>query len=251
MRSTLRIGLALLAAIIAGAVARADDQPKYATMRGSSAWSPPDQVQTQPPLQQQPQEPQPQQATQAQQPPLRMASLPPPASNGPTDYRLGTGDKVRVTVYGEDDLSGEFQVDSTGFLRLPMIGQVRAAGLNAQALEGAITSAYGQGYLLQPRVNVEVTTYRPFFIIGEVNKPGEYPYVNGMNVLNAVALAGGFTQKALEGHVYLRKNGTSKEVRVAVDQNIQVLPGDIVRVATDEVLNVLSIVAPFAPLVRY
>jgi polysaccharide export outer membrane protein len=249
MRWTFRIGLALLAAVIAGAVARADDLPKYATMRGSGAWSPPDQTEAQQPRPQSPpQHPVQQRSPQA---PLKIAAIQQtslPASNGPTDYRLGTGDKVRVTVYGEDDLSGEFQVDSTGFLRLPMIGQVQAAGLNAQALEGSITAAYGQGYLLEPRVNVEVTTYRPFYIIGEVNKPGEYAYVNGMNVLNAVALAGGFTQKAADGHVYLRKNGTSKEIRVAADQTVQVMPGDIVRVGSSGLWDVLSIVGPLAPL---
>jgi len=170
-----------------------------------------------------------------------------PASNGPTDYQLGTGDKVRVTFYGEDDLSGEFEVDSTGFLRLPMIGQIRAAGLNAQQLEGAVTSAYGQGYLLEPRVNVEVTIYRPFFIIGEVNKPGEYPYVNGMNVLNAVALAGGYTQKAADGHVYLRKNGVTKEIRVAADQSTPIGPGDIVRVDSSPLWDLLTVVGPLAP----
>lgn len=242
MRWTFRIGLTLLAAVIAGAVARADDQPKYSTMGRSRAWSPPDQAETQQPQPLQP---------RSTQTPLKLAAIQQtslPASNGPTDYRLGTGDKVRVTVYGEDDLSGEFQVDSTGFLRLPMIGQVRAAGLNAQALEGSITAAYGQGYLLEPRVNVEVTTYRPFYIIGEVNKPGEYAYVNGMNVLNAVALAGGYTQKAADGHVYLRKNGTSKEIRVAADQTVQVMPGDILRVGSSGLWDVLSIVGPLAPL---
>lgn len=281
MRWTFRIGLALLAAVIAGAVARADDQPKYATMQSHASWVPPpveQQAQQSPQAQFQPVpqavQPMPQQATQQpralqaqqqissptmqqQQQPVRIAAMrpqqqmPAPISNT-ADYQLGTGDKVHVTVYGEDDLSGEFQVDSTGFLRLPMIGQIRAAGLNAQQLEGSLTTAYAQGYLLEPRVNVEVTQYRPFFIIGEVNKPGEYPYVNGMNVLNAVALAGGYTQKAADGHVYLRKNGTSKEIRVAADQTTQIMPGDILRVDSSVLWDALSIVGPLTPFVpRY
>ncbi|HEX2589967.1 MAG TPA: polysaccharide biosynthesis/export family protein [Rhizomicrobium sp.] len=316
MSWTGRIALAVLFALVAGAVARADNQPKYATMNKS--WSPYGDAQPQPPApippapvpapqqqaaqnpaplqqqqslppQQQPMQQQaptrsaasdydpqdmsdaqpiarPQQQVVPQQriapppqaepmrddpPPMRMASVRPQSpfggGNSVGDYRLGTGDKVRVTVYGEDDLSGEFQVDSTGFLRLPMIGQIRAAGLNSQTLEGAITQAYAQGYLLAPRVNVEITVYRPFYIIGEVNKPGEYAYVNGMNVLNAIALAGGYTQKAAEAHVYLRKNGTSDEIKVASGDNIQIMPGDIVRVGSNPLWDVLSIVGPLAP----
>jgi polysaccharide export outer membrane protein len=255
MRWTYRIAFALLAAIVAGAVARADDQPKYATM--GRGWTPPVEQQApqqMPPQQQQmPTAPQQTRTQPVQTRPVQLASVQQSQSfgNSGVDYRLGTGDKVRVTVYGEDDLSGEFQVDSTGTLRLPIIGQVRAAGLTAKALEDSITATYGQGYLLQPRVNVEVTAYRPFYIIGEVNRPGEYAYVNGMNVLNAVALAGGFTTKATEGHVYLRKAGTSREITVAADQLTDVMPGDIVRVGSNPLMDVLSIVSPIAPLVRY
>jgi polysaccharide export outer membrane protein len=240
MRWTYRIGLALLAAVIAGVPARAADAPNYSTMQTQRSWTP-DTAQQQPQLRTgQP---------AAAPAPVRVASVAPmpSLSNGPDDYMLGTGDKVHVTVYGEDDLSGEFQVDSTGFVRLPMIGQVRASGLTARALEAAITSGYAQGYLLQPRVNVEVTLYRPFYIIGEVNRPGQYPYVNGMNVLNAVALAGGYTQKAIEGHVYLRKNGTAKEEKVNADAVTEVDPGDIVRVDSNPLWDIISIVGPLAP----
>ena len=109
------------------------------------------------------------------------------------DYVLGPGDKMRLIVFGETDLSGEFTIDGSGFVRLPLIGQVRAAGYTSQQLEAAIGGALAQGYLKQPRVSVEVSTYRPFYIIGAVNRPGQYPYVDHMNALNAIALAGGFT----------------------------------------------------------
>ncbi len=97
-------------------------------------------------------------------------------------YRLGTGDKLKLTVFGQDDLGGEFTVDDQGFIRLPLIGQVKAAGLTLHDFEDAVTSKLADGYLRDPRVSVQVVNYRPFYIIGEVNKPGEYPYENGMIV---------------------------------------------------------------------
>jgi polysaccharide export outer membrane protein len=144
-------------------------------------------------------------------------------------YRLGTGDKVRVTVYGEADLSGEFVVDGSGFVRLPLVGQVLAAGRSVHEFEGDVAAKLSEGYLRSPRVSAEVVGYRPFFILGEVNKPGEYPYVNGMNVVTAVALAGGFTYRADEDDVYIRRNGQA-EVQYSADEKTPVMPGDIIRV---------------------
>jgi len=146
------------------------------------------------------------------------------------DYTLGTGDQIRVIVFGENDLSGQFTVDDTGHVRLPLIGQVDAKGRTLHQFEGDVAARLSQGYLNNPRVSVEVTNYRPFFIIGEVNKPGEYPYVNGMNVLNAVALAGGFTYRAREGEVYIKHAGSNDEEEVDVDAGGKVAPGDIIRV---------------------
>jgi len=145
-------------------------------------------------------------------------------------YTLGTGDQLRVIVFGETDLSGQFTVDDGGHVRLPLIGQVDAAGHTLHQFEGDIAAKLSQGYLKNPRVSVEVTNYRPFFIIGEVNKPGEYPYVNGMNVLNAVALAGGFTYRAREGEVYIKHAGSNEEEEVDVEAGGKVQPGDIIRV---------------------
>jgi polysaccharide export outer membrane protein len=145
-------------------------------------------------------------------------------------YTLGTGDQLRVIVFGETDLSGQFTVDDGGHVRLPLIGQVDAAGRTLHQFEGDVAAKLSQGYLKNPRVSVEVTNYRPFFIIGEVNKPGEYPYVNGMNVLNAVALAGGFTYRAREGEVYIKHVGSNEEEEVDVEAGGKVQPGDIIRV---------------------
>ena len=146
-----------------------------------------------------------------------------------TEYTLGSGDKLRVIVFGEDDLSGEFDVTGAGMVSLPLIGQVRAQGLTVDQFEQAITNKLLDGYLKNPRVSVEVLNYRPFYIIGEVNEPGQYPYTSGMSVLNAVAVAGGFTYRANEDRVYITR-GDGDEQAYAADQSVKVLPGDVVRV---------------------
>jgi protein involved in polysaccharide export with SLBB domain len=153
-----------------------------------------------------------------------------PAVSAIGDYRLGAGDKVRVTVFGENDLGGEFVVDGSGYLRLPLIGEVKAAGLSARNFETEVEKQLKDGYLKEPRVNVEVTTYRPFYILGEVTRPGPYPYVNGMTVLNAVALAGGYTYRANERVVGIRRSGQSKEETLPVDQAVKIYPDDIITI---------------------
>jgi protein involved in polysaccharide export with SLBB domain len=156
------------------------------------------------------------------------AAAPVPALN--EDYTLGTGDKVRIVVFGEDDLGGEFEVDGSGYVRLPLIGQVKALGLSLRGFEAQVKAALDDGFMKDARVSVTVAGYRPFYIIGEVNKPGEYPYVNNMSVLNAIALAGGFTYRANQSDVYIQRNGGADEVAFPADQNTKVFPGDVVRV---------------------
>jgi len=156
----------------------------------------------------------------------------PPTTNGQNDqgYKLGSGDRLRVIVYGEDDLGGEFQIDGSGLVRLPLIDEVRAAGLTVLQFGQEVKRKLDDGYLRDARVSVEVINYRPFYIIGEVNKPGEYPYVSGMSVLNAVAVAGGYTYRANNSSVYIRRNGTTAEVSAPADQTTKINPGDIIRV---------------------
>jgi polysaccharide export outer membrane protein len=154
-----------------------------------------------------------------------------PASQTSEDaYKLDAGDKLRVTVYGEPDLGGEYEVDGSGAVRLPLIGEIHAAGLGLHEFESGVKSALEQGYLKDAKVSAEVINYRPFYILGQVNKPGEYPYVNGMSVLNAVATAGGYTPRASESNVYIRRKGAAKEQEVPTDQTVKVYPGDIVRI---------------------
>ncbi len=146
-----------------------------------------------------------------------------------TPYRLGPGDRIRVVVFRHDDLSGEFQLDGTGSFSMPLINSVNANGLTAAELETEIETRLGDGYLVNPEVSVEILTYRPFYILGEVNKPGQYEYESGMTVLNAVALAGGFTYRANVDEILLQRGGSNAEP-VVVPGNTRVQPGDIITV---------------------
>lgn len=160
--------------------------------------------------------------------PAVSANAPLPA-DADTDYELGSGDKLRVLVFGEEALSGEFDVSGAGMVALPLIGQVRARGLTLSEFEDAVEAKLREGYLINPRVSVEVMNYRPFYIYGEVAEPGQYPYASGMTVLNAVAVAGGYTYRADQNEVYITR-GEGDEVEYPASQAVKVLPGDVVRV---------------------
>jgi polysaccharide export outer membrane protein len=160
-------------------------------------------------------------------------------------YRLGTGDKLRLTVFNEPDLSGDFAIDGQGFVRLPLVGQVAAAGLTSLGLEERIGSAFvSGGFLLNPRVSVEIVSYRPFYIVGEVAKPGEYAYVNAMTAPNAIALAGGFTDRAVTSTIWVRHQGEAKEREVRADETTRIRPGDVVRVERTAYWAVMTLLAP-------
>ncbi len=157
-----------------------------------------------------------------------LAPLPPPAD---AQYRLGPGDQVRIITVGDESLTGEFRVGDSGRLALPMLGGVRAAGLRPAALEKAIAVALTRaGLERDPSVSIEVTGYRPILVLGEVNKPGQFPYQPGMTVLGAVALAGGFTYRAIEDYaaVVRTDGGASVEGRAARQSPLR--PGDVVTV---------------------
>jgi protein involved in polysaccharide export with SLBB domain len=154
------------------------------------------------------------------------------ASAGPADYnyQLGTGDRMKVTVYGEEDLSGEFVVDGSGQVQFPLIGQVNAAGLSVHEFITELTTNLAAKYLKDPKVSVEIENYRPFYIMGEVNKPGEYPFENGLNLQGAVALAGGFTYRANDSTFYLRHRGETQESAIQSNKTTRILPGDVIRI---------------------
>jgi protein involved in polysaccharide export with SLBB domain len=144
-------------------------------------------------------------------------------------YRLDAGDKLRVNVYNEPSLSGEFEVDGSGFVSLPLIGEVAARDLTVRELEQRVADALRGDYLVSPRVSVEVTNYRPFYIIGEVNNPGRYAYVDGMTVMNAVAMAGGFTYRARESRAEIKRQGQGEVDRNAAPHS-PVMPGDVITI---------------------
>ena len=154
--------------------------------------------------------------------------LPLPAMAQAADYRLGSGDQVRVTVFGEEDLSGEFELDGGGAFSMPLIGTVEALEQSPRQLEEIIATLLRDGYLKNPRVSVEVLNYRPFYILGEVNQPGSYPYRTGMTILNAAAMAGGFTYRADEGDIEVSRGGEGPPEVMAAETIVQ--PGDVIRV---------------------
>jgi protein involved in polysaccharide export with SLBB domain len=162
---------------------------------------------------------------------ILLVMAPPPswAADGAA-YRLGPGDKVRVTVFNEKDLSGDFDVNDQGQIALPLIGAVQVAGHTISDVETIITQRYGKDYLVNPHVNVEVLNYRPFFILGEVKNPGSYPYVNGMTVVNGVALAGGYTPRADKGGIYIEHGSDQKGTEHRAQETTPVLPGDVIHV---------------------
>lgn len=142
-------------------------------------------------------------------------------------YTLAANDQVRVQIFGHQDLSGEFELDGAGNFPMPLIGEVQAFGLTPRQLEQAISKRYLEDQILnKAEVSVEVLTFRPFSILGEVRNPGQYEYESGMTVLTAVAMAGGFTYRATQDSFTLQRDGSE----VTVDATTRIRPGDVVKV---------------------
>jgi len=143
-------------------------------------------------------------------------------------YTLDSGDKLRVVVFGQDGITNSYTVDAGGNVNLPLIGAVPARGTSTQALAKAIADRLRRGYVREPHVTVEVETYRPFFILGEVTTPGQYPYVANMTVETAVAIAGGFGARAAKKNVELTRNAPGQQMRGNVPLNYPLQPGDTI-----------------------
>ncbi len=145
-------------------------------------------------------------------------------------YTLGAGDKIRLTVFSEPALSGDFSVSTDGELSLPLIGNVPVAGKTTAQVTDHVRSLFADGYLRNPKVSMEIVTYRPFFVLGEVKAPGQYPYASGMTAMNAVATAEGYTPRASKKIIFIRRFGEKVEQGFLLTPNLRVWPGDTLRV---------------------
>lgn len=145
-------------------------------------------------------------------------------------YSLDAGDRLRITVFGQPDLTNTYAVDKAGYVAFPLVGAVQARGLTTHNLEAALAARLREGFLRNPDVSVEVDRYRPFFIMGEVGAPGQYTYVPGMTVQNAIAIAGGFTPRALQDNADVTRQVNGQVLNGRVPISDPILPGDTVYV---------------------
>ncbi|MDJ1156914.1 polysaccharide biosynthesis/export family protein [Chelatococcus sp. SYSU_G07232] len=156
-------------------------------------------------------------------PPVTAIPGPPPAT-----YTLASGDKLRIIVFGQDNLSNIYAVDASGRITMPLIGSIPAHGQSTQQLARAIEARLRAGYVREPKVTVEVDTYRPFFILGEVTNAGQFPFVSGMTVQTAVAIAGGFSPRAVQSSAEVTRQVDGRILVATVPITYPLRPGDTV-----------------------
>lgn len=148
------------------------------------------------------------------------------------EYRLAADDELRIVVFGEDTLSKNYVVTSAGDIAFPLLGDVRAAGRTASELSAYLTQQLAGGYLNDPRINIEVVKFRPFYVLGEVSRSGQFDYRPELTALQAIALAGGYTYRADRKRVYIRRAGQENEFTYELNKGraIYISPGDTIRV---------------------
>ena len=180
-------------------------------------------------------------ATPSQSPPLMMSTRLPPRAAAATPvayaaatpeaaYTLDAGDRLRIVVFGQDGLTNSYAVDASGHIAMPLIGSVSTRGATTDELSKRIADKLRQGFIREPHVAVEIEAYRPFFILGEVTQPGQYPYVANMTAETAVAIAGGFTPRALRRTVIVNRVVNGQQERMNVPVTFALRPGDTVNV---------------------
>ncbi len=147
-----------------------------------------------------------------------------------SQYTLGSGDTVSITVYGQEDLSLETRLTDIGVINYPYLGEISVLGMTVSGLENFIYEGLKGDYLINPSVSVSIIEYRPFFINGEVKDPGGYPYQPGLTVDKAAALAGGYTERASKTKIFIDRSINGKQVTLNADRYMQILPGDIVNI---------------------
>lgn len=163
--------------------------------------------------------------------PGRIAGGDPDAQLVLQEYRLGPGDQLRISVFGEESLSGGFLVSPSGTISYPLVGEVPARGKTVIEFAATLGDVLRDGYVRQPNISVEVVSYRPFFILGEVGGPGTYPFAAGLTVMNAVATAGGFTYRADTRRVFIKHPEAAEEREYRLTSTTPISPGDTVRIA--------------------
>lgn len=152
------------------------------------------------------------------------------ATHSTQTYRLGVGDKIKLAVYGEQDLSGPLEVNALGAVQVPLIGEVPAKGLSLPELRDQVQKRLAGGYIKSPKVSVEMLSYRPVFVHGEVKTGGEFAFKYGTRLRDAVAMAGGYTYRADKSYVLLTRDGEQREMRLAMPSDVVLQPGDNIRV---------------------
>ncbi|MDZ4760924.1 MAG: polysaccharide biosynthesis/export family protein [Alphaproteobacteria bacterium] len=151
-------------------------------------------------------------------------------ATGLAEYRLDSGDQLKITVFNEDNLSGTFVVDGQGVISMSLIGEISAKNLTLRELQRLVETRLKDGFVRDPQVSAEVMNYRPYYILGEVQKPGEYPYTSGLTVMNAIASAGDFSYRADKRRVFIKSTDGSFEREVALTPSTVVRPGDTIRI---------------------
>lgn len=160
-----------------------------------------------------------------------VAPTPPPvAPPVKQPYRIGAGDRIRIATFGEDRFSGEFLVNGDGQISFPLFGNIPARGLMIPELMASIADRLRSGYVRDPHVTGEVISFRPIYILGEVARPGEYPYIEGMTIYALIAKAGGFSYRANSKRIYVRHEDAAIEQRVRLESTTPLQPGDTIRV---------------------
>lgn len=152
------------------------------------------------------------------------------ATPAEASYRLGTDDRLRMIVFGQDDLSNLYTVDGDGNISVPLIGLVNIMGMTTADVEQIVAARLRDGFIRNPDVSVEIQTYRPFYILGEVRAPGQYPFTSGLTAREAVAVAGGFTERAAQRRVAITRSINGEKMRRTVPADTMVMPGDTIEI---------------------
>ena len=145
-------------------------------------------------------------------------------------YKLGSGDLVKINVYGQEDLTLESRLTDIGVINYPYLGEIKLIGMTVGELENYIYTGLKGDYLVEPSVSVSILEYRPFFINGEVEKPGGYAFQPGLTIDKAAALAGGYTERASKTKIFIDREVNGKLVKITADRSQAVLPGDIINI---------------------